>query len=124
MLYEVITRLLRDAHLGSIWEGTSNIVALDAMRAIRREEALAALRPELETMLPEGPLGDDLRVSLDRACAFAARVADRNEALYARQAASGLYYTVAATVLAQEGMRLAARGDARRLLLAASYNFV
>ncbi|MGW8270793.1 MAG: DNA alkylation response protein, partial [Burkholderiales bacterium] len=57
--------------------------------------------------------------SLDRACAFAARVAERNEALYARQAASGLYYTVAATVLAHEGMRLAAQGDARRLLLAA-----
>ncbi len=26
-------RLLRDAHLGSIWEGTSNIVALDVLRA-------------------------------------------------------------------------------------------
>jgi alkylation response protein AidB-like acyl-CoA dehydrogenase len=30
-------RLVRDAHLGSIWEGTSNVVALDVMRAIRRE---------------------------------------------------------------------------------------
>ena len=29
-------RLLRDAHLGSIWEGTSNIVALDVLRAGRR----------------------------------------------------------------------------------------
>ena len=30
-------RLVRDSHLGSIWEGTSNIVALDVMReAIRR----------------------------------------------------------------------------------------
>ena len=27
-------RLVRDAHLGSIWEGTSNIVALDVIRAI------------------------------------------------------------------------------------------
>ena len=36
-------RLLRDAHLGSIWEGTSNIVALDVMRAIRRD---GAPRPE------------------------------------------------------------------------------
>jgi acyl-CoA dehydrogenase len=27
-------RLVRDAHLGSIWEGTSNIVALDVLRAI------------------------------------------------------------------------------------------
>ena len=112
-------RLLRDAHLGSIWEGTSNIVALDAMRAIRREDALDALRPTLEAMLPAGPLGDALRLALERACAFAARVAGNNDALHARQAASGLYYTVAATVLAHEGTRLAAQGDARRLLLAA-----
>ena len=27
-------RLTRDAHLGSIWEGTSNIVALDVARAL------------------------------------------------------------------------------------------
>jgi len=33
-------RLLRDAHLGSIWEGTSNIVALDVRRAVGRDGAL------------------------------------------------------------------------------------
>jgi acyl-CoA dehydrogenase len=112
-------RLLRDAHLGSIWEGTSNVVALDAMRAIRREDALDALRPALEALLPAGSLGDALRGALARASAFAARVAGSNDALHARQAASGLYYTVAACVLAHEGTRLAAQGDARRLLLAA-----
>src|SRR5438477_8212049 len=41
-------RLLRDAHLGSIWEGTSNIVALDVLRAIRKEHALAALLEVLD----------------------------------------------------------------------------
>src|SRR4029077_18365241 len=41
-------RLVRDAHLGSIWEGTSNIVALDVLRAIRREHCLEALLPELK----------------------------------------------------------------------------
>ena len=41
-------RLVRDAHLGSIWEGTSNIVALDVLRAIRRENCLEALLPVLE----------------------------------------------------------------------------
>ena len=40
-------RLVRDAHLGSIWEGTSNIVALDVLRAIRREHCLEALLPVL-----------------------------------------------------------------------------
>jgi len=115
-------RLLRDAHLGSIWEGTSNIVALDAMRASRREDSLAALRLSLDAMLPEavpGALGSALRGAVDRACGFAARVARNNDALHARQAASGLYYAIAATVLAHEGARLAEQGDARRLLLAA-----
>src|SRR3546814_18216426 len=32
-------RLVRDAHLGSIWEGTSNIVALDVLRAIQKTDA-------------------------------------------------------------------------------------
>jgi len=108
-------RLLRDAHLGSIWEGTSNIVALDALRAIRREGALEALRPALEALPPAGTLGAALRASLVRACEFA-RSADE---LHARQAATGLYYAAAAAILAGEGRLLAAGGDARRLLLAA-----
>jgi len=108
-------RLLRDAHLGSIWEGTSNIVALDALRAIRRESALDALRPALASMLPEGRLGAALAEALAHACEFAGNADDA----HARQAATGLYYACAAAVLASEGARLAAQGDARRLLLAA-----
>ncbi|MEV0600618.1 acyl-CoA dehydrogenase family protein [Streptomyces sp. NPDC050315] len=32
-------RLLRDAHLGSIWEGSSNVIALDVLRCLRRYAA-------------------------------------------------------------------------------------
>lgn len=32
-------RLLRDAHLGSIWEGSSNVIALDVLRCMRNEQA-------------------------------------------------------------------------------------
>jgi alkylation response protein AidB-like acyl-CoA dehydrogenase len=32
-------RLLRDAHLGSIWEGSSNVIALDVLRCMRRQAA-------------------------------------------------------------------------------------
>jgi alkylation response protein AidB-like acyl-CoA dehydrogenase len=112
-------RLVRDAHLGSIWEGTSNVVALDVMRAIRREGALDALQPALEAMAPEGALGDALRAAIGRAAAFAAKVARERNDVHARQSATGLYYAVAGSVLASEGTRLAATGDARRLLLAA-----
>jgi acyl-CoA dehydrogenase len=108
-------RLVRDAHLGSIWEGTSNIVALDARRAIRREASLDALVPALAAMLPVGGLGQALGEAVARACAFACNA----DEIHARQAATGLYYAAAAAVLADEGTRLAAEGDARRLLLAA-----
>jgi alkylation response protein AidB-like acyl-CoA dehydrogenase len=36
-------RLLRDAHLGSIWEGSSNVIALDVLRCLRRDAAHQAL---------------------------------------------------------------------------------
>ncbi|MFD7774389.1 acyl-CoA dehydrogenase family protein [Streptomyces sp. NPDC059753] len=32
-------RLVRDAHLGSIWEGSSNVIALDVLRCMRRQAA-------------------------------------------------------------------------------------
>jgi hypothetical protein len=108
-------RLVRDAHLGSIWEGTSNIVALDAMRAIRREDALDALQPSLEEMTPPGTL----RKAVTRACAFAREVSRTRDDAHARQAASGLYYAAACAILASEGERLGRTGDARRSVLAA-----
>ncbi|GAF48158.1 acyl-CoA dehydrogenase family protein [Rhodococcus wratislaviensis] len=36
-------RLVRDAHLGSIWEGASNVVALDVLRCMRRHNAHAVV---------------------------------------------------------------------------------
>src|SRR5690606_17113418 len=47
-------RLLRDANLGSIWEGTSNIVALDVMSAIRKNDCLDGLRGHIEALLADG----------------------------------------------------------------------
>ena len=114
-------RLVRDAHLGSIWEGTSNIVALDVMRAIRREGALDALLPHLNAvvaLLEDGPLRASLSAGLQRAAAFARHTAEAGDENHARQAATGLYYAAAAAILADEGRRLGAHGDARRMLLA------
>jgi alkylation response protein AidB-like acyl-CoA dehydrogenase len=38
-----LPRLLRDAQVLPIWEGTTNVLALDALRAIQREQALEPL---------------------------------------------------------------------------------
>lgn len=51
-------RLLRDAHLGSIWEGASNILALDVLRAMERDGGDLALFTDLDERL--GALRDPL----------------------------------------------------------------
>ena len=56
-------RVLRDSYLGSIWEGTSNIVALDAItRAIGRHGAESALAADLYARLKESG-GNPARLS-------------------------------------------------------------
>ena len=120
-------RLVHDAHLGSIWEGTSNIVALDVLRAIRREHCLEVLLPELNRRIQRAPrlLAERLAASLGKAADFAHEAAKSNSEADARQAATGLYYACAAALLADEGTRLGQRvnalqrdGDARRQLIA------
>ena len=110
-------RIVRDAHLGSIWEGTSSIVAQDVLRAIRKEGALEALDAELDWMEREAGSGDDLYGARERAQSFARTTAERDDALHARQAASGLYYATAATLLAWEGKRIGGAVGAQRTLL-------
>jgi hypothetical protein len=113
-------RLVRDAHLGSIWEGTSNIVALDVARAAQREQALDALRTFLGDRLGAAPLPDASRAALRRilarACDALAQVASEGDDARVRQAASALYYASAAVLMACEGAQLAP--DYRRLALA------
>jgi alkylation response protein AidB-like acyl-CoA dehydrogenase len=99
-------RLVRDAHLGSIWEGTSNIVAQDVLRAIKREGALEALDHDLDALERETGPNEDLFRARECAQAFARDVATAGDAEHARQAASGLYYSTAATLLAWEGHRI------------------
>jgi acyl-CoA dehydrogenase len=114
-------RLLRDAHLGSIWEGTSNIVALDVLRAIRREAALPALHRHLRGLLAETPLHAGARAvferTLERALKRAAEVAQggADGDAQARQMASALYHTTTAVAMAWEAGRCA---SARRMRLA------
>ncbi|QDW41156.1 DNA alkylation response protein [Bradyrhizobium sp. KBS0727] len=118
-------RLLRDAHLGSIWEGTGNIVAIDALkRAVGRHGADSALAADLHARLDDSAnvpqawrkrLGD----LADRAIGFAREVAARSDNEGdARRATSLLYHVASAVALAWEGGRIhEMRGDARRLLL-------
>ncbi|NML34850.1 acyl-CoA dehydrogenase family protein [Paraburkholderia antibiotica] len=113
-------RLVRDAHLGSIWEGTSNIVALDIARAAKRDGALEPLRGYLHDLLGTSGLPAEslaiLRWALTRACDALAGVADAGRDEWVRQAGSGLYHATTAVLMACEGARLGP--DYRRLALA------
>ena len=118
-------RLLRDAHLGSIWEGTGNIVAIDALtRAVGRHSADAALAADLHARINDSAsipnvFRDRLRALADRAIEFARKVAGGGEnETEARRATSLLYHVASAVALAWEADRIhEMRGDARRLLL-------
>jgi acyl-CoA dehydrogenase len=114
-------RLVRDAHLGSIWEGTSNIVALDVLRAIRREGALPALEDQLRRLLAETPMHDAARRvfddTLQRTVARAAAAAEAGERgdVLAREVGSSLYHLSSAVAMAWEAGGMT---SARRMRLA------
>jgi alkylation response protein AidB-like acyl-CoA dehydrogenase len=97
-------RLLRDAHLGSIWEGTSNVVALDVLRAGKREGAFEVLRAHLTGLA--GTLSDLPAAGTVIAQAFALADAALRDATLARQAASALYHATTALAMAWEAARL------------------
>src|SRR6201999_4013600 len=70
-------RLVRDAHIGVLWEGTSNINALDIItRAVGKSAAHKSLQSSLLKLLHEASaipeaLRDRLRTTLQRALDFA-----------------------------------------------------
>ncbi len=100
-------RLVRDAHLGSIWEGTSNIVALDVLRAVKKANGLAAIEAHVQSLLAQGvpaapELADLQAQCLARAFALARRAADEDLGHLARQAATALYNVVTMAALRAE----------------------
>ncbi len=119
----VHARLIRDAHVGVLWEGTSNINALDIVtRAIGKSRAHRPLREALARRLDEATpipsaFRDRLRLALERTLVFAERVA-AEPALEAsaRQVASSLYHIASAILMTREAAQPGA--DARRALYA------
>jgi acyl-CoA dehydrogenase len=119
----VNARLVRDAHIGVLWEGTSNINALDIItRAVGKSGAHRALGVMLDRLLDEAEaipaefrsaLHDRRRTAFDFAERVAAAPALEADA---RQAASALYHATSAVVMTWEASRPG--GDGRRALLA------
>jgi acyl-CoA dehydrogenase len=117
----VNARLVRDAHVGVLWEGTSNIAALDAIsRAVGKMHSHEALAGSLKAMVRESTqVPESFRARLDhtidKAAAFATEVASRAEnENWARLAAGALYNMTSAVLMAWEASRTA---NGKRLLL-------
>jgi alkylation response protein AidB-like acyl-CoA dehydrogenase len=116
-------RLVRDSHLGSIWEGTSNIVALDVARAAHRAGCLPVLVTHLKGLLDHpatpAPVAAALVQLLDRVAALAERLNDKDEESTTRQVATAMYHLTSAIVMSREAVGLAAAGHGwSRLALA------
>ena len=114
-------RLVRDAHLGSIWEGTSNIVALDVMRAVRREHSLDALDALWRKQLGETRIDRELRATIDDTIARTHRLVEAasNVETLTRRAASALYHLTTTIAMLWEAGRIGTRHRAElaRLVL-------
>jgi len=127
----VNARLLRDSHLGAIWEGASNVVALDVQRALLRDDGQTALF-DLITQRLGGvaeplarPTVDTVRAAMrDAAATIGAwpRLDAPERELGARPVAELLYHLLAAALLLAEGQVQRDRsGDFRKFLAAALY---
>jgi acyl-CoA dehydrogenase len=113
-------RIVRDAMLGSIWEGTSNIVALDVVRSIRRDDTLEALGVYLQRLLrdPRIPPASSrlFEQTLEEVITFARNCVAAVDDVDARRVATALYNITTATFMAWEAAQSV--GDGRRLALA------
>jgi hypothetical protein len=99
-----LPRLLRDAQVLPIWEGTTSVLALDALRVLRKGDVLDALAAELERLdAPERDCALDL-----------ARTATAQEGEAADRGARRLAYSLAQSwmggLLGQAGIDVTPRG--------------
>ena len=124
----VTHRLLRDAQVLPIWEGTSNILSLDVLRALNREDAHEALFPlvndHLDTVTQPflDPLADTVESAfhdLQTALATLAGEDDDYAQYHAKRLSDLIFDVVAgAVLLAEAQQQLDDAEDARKALVA------
>ncbi|WP_426285317.1 acyl-CoA dehydrogenase family protein [Luteibacter sp. E-22] len=109
-----LPQLLRDAQVYAIWEGTTNVLSLDMLRAL--PSGLAPLRQAIGALVPEGaPERGTIVATIDATEALLGEIAADRAALEA--SARGIAFTLARTMAAALLLRSAAwavtSGDSR-----------
>jgi acyl-CoA dehydrogenase len=119
-----LPRLLRDAQVLPLWEGTTNVLALDLQRALATDGASEALAGEVERALRGAtdpalrPVVEAARAAIEHAARLLAAGAPAREA-GARHAALTLGRALEAALLAEHAQWCLDRGRGRRALAAA-----
>ena len=99
-------RMVRDAHLGSIWEGTSNIVALDVIRSLKKNDNLKVFKKYLFDIVGNFDIAKDRKYfndNIEKVFNFALTIINDNIEHSARQISSALYYLSASIFSYNEG---------------------
>lgn len=125
------TRLVRDSHLGSIWEGSSNVIALDVLRCLRKFNAHRVLAESMHAKLQPLQATDAAPGAQQLVGAFESLVARGDALLEAddatAQALIGRYTDdlarniMGVLLLEQAQHELEIAGNYRKLLVANSY---
>ena len=126
----VDSKLVRDAHVGSIWEGTTNIVSLDVLRAIRKNQADAAFFQTIDERLASlkneqvrraARLLKPVKDRLQREITVTMKENEHYE-LYAKKFMNHMYHLLAASLFLQEAdHQLERDGNYRKLFLYVQY---
>lgn len=112
-----LPRLLRDAQVLSIWEGTTNVLSLDVLRAAAKGDALAALDAVVRRRLGDDPSVPARRVrdALDALARHLGDVAARDDATAqaeARDVAFAIARVYVGSLLVEQARATGARRDA------------
>jgi alkylation response protein AidB-like acyl-CoA dehydrogenase len=110
-----IPQLLRDAQVYPIWEGTTNVLALDTLRALSAVGVAPLIEAAAALLAEAGDDRHDIRASLDAAAVWLSAQAHDRDALEA--GARGLAFTLArafaAALLARHAAWAERNGDDR-----------
>lgn len=118
-----LPQLLRDAQVLSIWEGTTNVLSLDALRAIRKEEAAEPFLQAIEERLAKIH-AQTLGISKERTAEAVVQLkaymqlmltmSEEEQQLAARHFAFSMIQTYAASLLLEHAeWALQTNGDSR-----------
>jgi acyl-CoA dehydrogenase len=125
----VTERLLRDAQVLPIWEGTSNVLSLELLRVLEREAAHESLVPYVEGLLDVShpalePVAGTVEGRFAELQEALVRLASGDTAYaqyHAKRLADLVFDVVSAALLLSEAEASIERGDARKALVAESF---